>query len=186
MEIFLKLSVGASLLGSEMAEAAEGGGFGFNFNLLETNLVNLSIVIALLIYFGRGFLGKILGDRRSAIEAAIQEAEQRKKDASIALADQQQKLAQAQAEADKIRTSADEAAKTARVEILAKSEQDIQRMREAAAQDLSTEQERVIAELRQRVAALALQKVESELPSRLNDDMQQRLVDRSIAMLGDN
>jgi len=186
MEIFLKLSVGASLLGSEVAEAAEGGGFGLNFDILETNLINLSIVIALLIYFGRGFLGKILGDRRSAIETAIKEAEQRKKDASIALADQQQKLAQAQSEAEKIRASADDAAKAARAEILAKSEQDLQRMREAAAQDLTTEQERVIAELRQRVAALALQKVESELPGRLNDEVQQRLVDRSIAMLGDN
>lgn len=184
MEIFLKLAMGASLLGAEAAEAAEEGGFGLNFDILETNLVNLAIVLGIVVYFGRGFLGKILGDRRSAIETAIRAAEARKKEAAAALADQQQKLAQAQAEAAKIRGSADDAAKVARDEILAKAEQDIQRMREVAAQDLSTEQERVIRELRQRVVALALQRVESELPSRLDDSTQQQLINRSIATLG--
>lgn len=184
MGIFLKLAMGASLLGSEVAEAAEGGGWGLNFNILETNLVNLLVVYAVLFYFGRGFLGKILGDRKTAIATAIQEAEKRKKDAAAALAEEQQKLAQAQTEAAKIRASADEAAKAARADIMAKAEQDIARMRETAAQDLNTEQERVLAELRQRVVALALQRVESELPSRLNDDNQRQLIDRSIAMLG--
>jgi F-type H+-transporting ATPase subunit b len=56
-------------------------------------------------------------------------------------------------------------------------------MREAATQDLNADQAKVINELRQRVAALAMQRVESELPSRLNDSVQQQLIDRSIAML---
>jgi len=184
MEIFLKLATGANLIIAEVAETAHEGGFGLNFDILETNLINLTIVIVLLVYFGRGFLGKILTERRAAIETAIKEAEQRKKEAAVALAEQQQKLAQAQVEAEKIKASAQEAAKVARDEILAKAEQDIQRMREVAAQDLSTEQERVIAELRQRVASLALKRVEAELPARLNDSVQQQLVDRSIAMLG--
>ncbi len=183
MEILLKLAIGASLLGTEAAESAEAGGFGLNFDILETNLINLAIVIAVLVYFGRGFLSKTLGDRRAAIEVAIKDAEKRKKDAAIALADQQQKLAQAQTEAAKIRASAQEAATAAKADILAKAEQDIQRMRETASQDINTEQSRVINELRQRVAALAIQRVEAELPSRLNDSVQQQLIDRSIAML---
>lgn len=56
-------------------------------------------------------------------------------------------------------------------------------MREAAEQELSSDQERVLAELRRRVAELALQRAEGELPARLNDDVQQRLVDRSISMI---
>jgi F-type H+-transporting ATPase subunit b len=182
MGIFLKLAMGASLLGSEVAEA--GGGWGLNFDILETNLVNLVIVYAILFYFGRGFLGKTLGNRQSTIKTAIVEAEQRKQKAAAALAEAQQKLAQAQAEAAKIRTSAEEAAKVASAEILAKAEQDMQRMREAAAQELSSDQERVLADLRRRVAELALQRAEGELPARLNDDVQRRIVDRSISMLG--
>ena len=38
-----------------------------NFNPLETNLVNLVIVISLLVWFLRGFLGGILERRRAAI-----------------------------------------------------------------------------------------------------------------------
>ena len=183
MDIFLRLATGASFLASEMAEA-EVGGFGLNFDILETNLINLSIAIALVVYFGRNLLGKILGDRRDAIETAIKEAEARKKAASAGLADQQQKLAQAQEEAAKIRASAQDAANKSREAILVKAEQDVQRMREAAVQDLNTEQERVINEVRQRIAALALQKAEGDLPGQLNDGVQQRLVDRSIALLG--
>ncbi|KAM3093158.1 F0F1 ATP synthase subunit B [Phormidesmis sp. 146-35] len=183
MEIFWQLATGATLLGAEVAEAAEKGGFGLNADILETNLINLSIVIALVVYFGKGFLGKILGERRSAIETAIKEAEQRKQSAASALAEQQQKLAQAQGEAAKIRASAEDGAKAARESILAKAEQDIQRMRETAAQEMGSDQERVINELRQRIAVLAMQRAEGELPGRLNDDVQQRLVNSSIAQL---
>jgi F-type H+-transporting ATPase subunit b len=181
MEIFWQLATGAALLGTEVAE--EGGGFGLNFDILETNLINLSIVIAVVVYFGKGFLSNILGERRSAIETAIKEAEQRKQTAASALAEQQQKLAQAKNEAAKIRASAEDSAKAARDSILVKAEQDIQRMRETAAQEMGSDQERVINELRQRIAIMAMQRAENEIPSRLNDDVQQRLVNSSIAQL---
>lgn len=165
-------------------ESAEERGFGINADILETNLVNLLIVVGLLVYFGRGFLGKILSDRRSVIETAIKEAEERKQQAAAALAAGQQKLAQAQQEAARIRAAAEERANTTKMAILEQSERDIQRLRESVTQDVDAERARAIAELRQRVTALALQKVESELPSHLNEDVQRGIVDRSIAMLG--
>jgi len=166
-----------------VSEVPEGG-VGLNFDLLETNLINLVIIIGVLVYFGRGVLGKSLSDRRTQIETAIQEAEARKQSAAAALADQQQKLAQAQTEAARLRAAAEESAKAAKEAVLAQSEQDIQRMREAAVQDLNTQQERIFNELRQRTAALALEQVESRLRSGLGYEAQQQLIDRSIAMLG--
>jgi F-type H+-transporting ATPase subunit b len=182
MGIFLQFASGASLLATEAA--AEGAGFGLNFDIFEANLINLSIVLAVLVYFGRGFLTSLLGDRSAAIAAAIQEAETRKQQAAAALAEQQQKLAQAQAEAAKLRTEAEVAAQSASAAILAKAEDDVRRMRETAAQELGNEQDRIINELRQRIAAMAAQRAESELPGRLNNDVQQRLIDRSISLLG--
>lgn len=182
METVLLLAVEAA---AEFSEAAEGGGFGLNSDILETNLINLLIILGVLVYFGRGFLGKTLGDRREQIESAIVDAEKRKKEAAAALADQQQKLAQAQSEANRIRAAAEESAKTAREAILAQAEQDIERMRATAAQDLNSQQERIIRELRQRVVTLAMQQVEERLRSGLNPDAQQQLIDRSVAMLGD-
>lgn len=163
---------------------AEAHGFGINFDILETNLINLAIIIGVLIYFGRGFLGKTLSERRANIESSIKDAEERKQKAAAALAEQQQKLAQAKTEATRIRAEAEERAKVAREAILVQSQQDIERMKAAAAQDLNSQQERVVAELRQRIAELALQKVESQLRSGLPDETQQHLIDRSIATIG--
>jgi F-type H+-transporting ATPase subunit b len=165
-------------------EAAEESGFGLNLNILDTNLINLAIVIGILVYFGRNFLGTALSERKLQIEAAIKEAEQRKQQAASALAEQQQKLAQAQAEAVRIRAEAEERAKAARAAILAQAEEDVQRMRVAATQDLTAQQERVMSELRQRIAAMAVQRVEEQLRSQLNEGTQQQLIDRSIAMVG--
>jgi F-type H+-transporting ATPase subunit b len=177
-----------SLLATAAAEvAAEGhseGGFGLHFDLLETNLVNLSILIGVLFYFGRKFLGNTLSERRSNIEQAIQDAQNRQKEAAAALADAQQKLAKAQGEAEGIRATAEENAEAARVAILEAAAKDVERMKETAVQDLNSERDRAIRELRQRVAALAMQRAESQLRDHLDDSAQQQLIDRSIALLG--
>lgn len=166
------------------AETAAESGFGLNANLLQTNLINLAIVISILVYFGRNLLGKALTERRSEIEVAIKEVEQRKQQAAAALADEQQKLAQAQTEAAKIRAAAVERADVVKAEVLAQAQEDIQRLKAAAAQDLSSQQEKVMSELRQRIAVLAIQQAETQLKSSLTNETQHQLVDRSIATIG--
>lgn len=174
----------ALLIDGFLAEAIEESSFGINFDILETNLINLAIVIGILFYFGRKLLGNILGERRSRLETAIREAEQRKQEAMSALAEQQQKLAQAQAEAKRILETAEKNAETARAEVLAQSEKDLERLRASAAQDLTSQQERIVSELRRQVAALALDKVESQLSDHLDDSVQQQLISHSIGRLG--
>ncbi|MGB3311957.1 MAG: F0F1 ATP synthase subunit B [Nodosilinea sp.] len=163
--------------------AAETGGFGVDFDILETNLINLVIIIGVLYYFGGKFLGKTLSTRQSAIKTDIVEAEQRKKEAAAALAEQQQKLAQAKEEAKRILAEAHTTAERSRDEILKQSHIDVERMRANAAQDLTSQEARVMRELQQRIAALAIERSEAALPGRLNDDLQRRLVDSSIASL---
>ena len=184
MGTFLLLMAQASAVGGELAEAAGEGGFGLNTNILQTNLINLAIIISVLVIFGRKVLGSTLKERRIRIETAIKSAEQRLKEAQGALADQQQKLAQAQAEAEKIKQAAAENANKAREAILAQAGTDIERMKETAVADLNSEREKAIAQLRQRVIAMALQKVESELQTGIADDAQHTLLDRGIALLG--
>ena len=66
-----------------------------NFNPLETNLINLVIVIAALVWFLRGFLGGILESRRNAILQDLQDAENRLKTATTELTKAQAELAEA-------------------------------------------------------------------------------------------
>jgi F-type H+-transporting ATPase subunit b len=182
METHVQLASTVSLWIANVPE----GGFGLNLNLLETNLINLAIIFFVLFYFGRKTLGGMLAERRSAIAAEIEDAETRKRQAAAALAEQQQKLAQAKTEAQKIIEDSKQKAQAARDAILAEAEADIVKMRAAAAQDLDAQQEKVLRELRQQVAAMAIQSVESRLKSELDEDAKRNLVDRSIAMLGGN
>ncbi len=169
---------------SELAESAAEGGFGLNIDIFETNLINLAILIGILFYFGRKVLTNILSERQSNIATAIQEAEGRLKEAKVALGKAQEQLTQSQAEAQRIRKAAEENAQKAKAALLAKAAQDVERLKQTAAADLNSETERAIAQLRQRVVAQALEKVESELKGGIADDAQQSLIDRSIAQLG--
>lgn len=180
MGTFWLLATAAEAVETEL----EHGGFGLNFDIFETNIINLAIIIGVLFYFGRGFLGNVLSERRNRIETAIKEAEQKLQEAAMALSEGQQKLTQAQAEAERIRAAANERAKAAKEAVLAQAQKDVERLRADSAKDLETEKERVVNELRARVAALALQRVESQLKERLDDNAQGQLIDRSIAMLG--
>lgn len=173
------------ILATEASEAAESG-FGLNLDILNTNLLNLAILVGVLIYFGGNSLGKILSERREKIAQEIQEAETRASNAAKALAQEQEKLAQSKAEAQRIVAAASERAETAKLAIAAQAEKDIERLKETAAKDLSTEQEKVIAQLRQRVAALALEQVEVQLRNTLDESAQQQLINKTIASLGGN
>jgi F-type H+-transporting ATPase subunit b len=172
------------MIGINLILATHEAGFGINTNIFEANLINLLILVGVLFFFGKKLITNILTERRSRIEEEITEAETRQANAAKALVEQQQKLDQAKAEAERIRKSASERAEVIKQELLAKGEEEIARMKEAAGKDLDSEQEKVIAQLRQRVAVLALEKVESQLGDLLDDKAQQKLIDRSIANLG--
>lgn len=184
MGSFLWSVTEASTFLADVAETGEESGFGLNFDILETNLINLVIIIGVLFYFGRKVVGKTLSDRRARIETEIVAAEKRAKDAAAALQKQQQNLASAQAEAERIRQNAITSAQKARENILSQVATDIQRLQQTASQDLNSERERAIASLRSSVVAMALEKVESQLQTGVDEATQQKLIDRSIALLG--
>ncbi|MEA5620933.1 F0F1 ATP synthase subunit B [Cronbergia sp. UHCC 0137] len=186
MGTFLLLMAEASTVAGELAEGAGEGGFSLNTNILDANLINLAIIITVLFVFGRKVVGNTLQTRRENIETAIKSAEQRAKDAADKLKQAQTNLEQASAEAERIKKAAQDNAQAAKEAILAQAAVDIERMQEAGAADLSAELDRAIAQLRQKVVAQALQKVEAQLKSGIADDAQQVLIERSIAQLGGN
>jgi F-type H+-transporting ATPase subunit b len=168
---------------SYLATASEGG-FHLNFDILETNIINLAIIIGVLYVYGSKFIGNTLETRKSKIVADLDDAESRAKAAQEALTKAQKDLEQAQAQAVKIREDAKVAAEKTKQDILAKGREEVEKLKASAVKELNTEQAKVIAELKRRVAELALAKVEAQLRSDLDDSAQAKLVDRSIAQLG--
>ncbi|HAN46382.1 MAG TPA: F0F1 ATP synthase subunit B [Cyanobacteria bacterium UBA8156] len=172
-----------TVLASDLAGETGERGFGLNPDLFETNLVNIVIILGVLIYAGRGLVGKILQQRRQAIETAIADAETRKQGAMGALAEQQQRLAQTQVECERLLAQATEDAKRAREEILADVDRDIARLREAAEREIASEQRRVGEQLRRQAVEQALVQVAARLAQGVSPEAQHQLLNRSIAAL---
>lgn len=168
------------LLATEVAEA----GLRFNGDLLQTNLINIVIVLGLLIYFGRGFLTRLLTDRRQTIETTLKDAEQRQSDAAARLQEAQSKLARAQETATQIRQEGEQAAEQLRASLLQQAEADLARLEESLAASLRAEAGRTTSQIQQQVAALALAQVEVQLRQRLTPDLQRQFTDRALARLG--
>ncbi len=163
---------------------AHQGGFGLNLNLFETNLINLIIVIGVLVWFLRGFLGGILERRRQGILAELADAEQRLQAGSTALTQAQQDLAAAQQKAEKIRLDGQARAEAVRSDSQQRTLEEMARLKEDASADLKAEASRVTALLRREAARQAIEQALATLPGRLDGDAQARLIDQSIQKLG--
>jgi F-type H+-transporting ATPase subunit b len=163
---------------------ASEGGFGLNLNLFDTNIINLAIVIAGLVWFLRGFLGGILERRRTAILAEISDAEDRLAQATEALTKVQQGLAEAQARAEKIRADGKARSEAIRIESEKRTVEEMARLKLESSGELDAEASRVSEQLRRQAAQLAIEQALAALPGKLDAEAQARLIDQSIQSLG--
>ena len=154
-----------------------------NFNPLETNLDNLAIVIGVLVWFLRGFLGGILERRRAAILQDLKDAESRLKTATEELTKAQAELAAAEQKADRIRLDGQSRAASIRAEGEQRTISVMAAIKAGADADADAEAARIKDTLRREAALAAIDKVLSDLPSRLDDQAQARLIDSTITNL---
>ena len=154
-----------------------------NFNLFETNLINLVIVIGVLVWFLRGFLGGILERRRSAILQDLQDAESRLKRATEELEKAQTELAAAQQKAERIKTDGKARAAAIREDGEKRTISVMAAIKAGADADADAEAARIKDTLRREAALAAIDKVLSDLPGRLDEQAQSRLIDSSITNL---
>ena len=164
---------------------AHEGGFGINLNPLETNLINLVIVIGVLGWFLKGFLGGMLERRRQSILQDLEDAETRLKTATAELSKAQADLAAAQQKADQIRADGKARAAAIRADGEKRTIEAMAALKEDALADLNAEGARLTEELRRKAALAAIDKVMADLPGRLDEQTQSRLIDASISNLED-
>nr|YP_010537322.1 ATP synthase CF0 subunit I [Hemiaulus sinensis]UYC31109.1 ATP synthase CF0 subunit I [Hemiaulus sinensis] len=74
---------------------AESDGIGLNLDILETGLINILALVAILVYTGKDFLGSILEERKTTIVQSVQDAEDRLNEANRRLTEAQKQLSQA-------------------------------------------------------------------------------------------
>ena len=154
-----------------------------NLNPLETNLVNLVIVIGLLFWFLRGFLGGILERRRAAILQDLQDAESRLKTATENLSQAQSELAAAQQKAEKIRADGQARAAGIRAEGEKRTISAMVAVKAGADADAEADAARIKDSLRREAALAAIDNVLAQLPGRLDASAQAKLIDSTIKNL---
>lgn len=167
-----------------LATEEASSGFGFNFDLLGSNVINLAILVGFLVVYGGKVLGNILTERRTKIAEEVQEAEAQVSQSATTLVAAKEELTQAKAKADQIRAEAEATAKRVSAEILAQGDREIERMKATAMQELDSERAKAMTELRQRIAVLAIEKAEEQLKATLNEERQGRLISRAVGQLG--
>jgi F-type H+-transporting ATPase subunit b len=161
-----------------------GEGFGINTNLLETNVLNLAVVVGALVYFGGDILKSILANRKELIVKSLTDAEERFQEATAKLEAAKEQLSIAKTKAEEIRAQGLSTASQGRTNLLARAEEDMKRLEDTKEVSLRFEEEKAVQEVSERVRELALQQAVQTVKKRLDTNLQRRVIDLNIALLG--
>ena len=161
-------------------------GFGLNFDLFETNILNWAVVVFGLYKFLPGFLGKMLQKRREGILLELKDAEDRLLNATQALEKAKKDLSLAEEKASQIKADSLKRSESIRMESEKKAIEEMARIKQSAISDESSEASRAISQLRKEAVELAIKKALDSLPNRLDKSKQENLVTQSINNIEEN
>ena len=74
---------------------AENKGISLNSDILETGVINIALLVGILVYTGKDFLGSLLEERKTIIVKSVQDAEDRLNEAQNRLSEAKKQLNQA-------------------------------------------------------------------------------------------
>jgi len=153
--------------------------------IFEANLINLIILDGGLFYLLSGTLSDSLSERQEKIVGAIQESEERLKEATARLTESETQLAQAQMVIESIGKDAQTTAQQVKSAILTDGKAEIERLTSAAKAQIGTIEARVRKQISDYVVTLALQRITLQLEGKLSKSVQQQIIDRNISKLVD-
>jgi F-type H+-transporting ATPase subunit b len=166
-----------SLTNLDLAES-----FGFNTNILETNVINLMVVIGVLVYFGKGVLTTILNNRKETILSTIRDAEERYQEALDKLNQARTQLEQAKAKAEEIRVNGILQMERDKQELMKAADEDSKRLEETKNLTIRFAEQQAIVHLRQQVSRLTVKRAMEIINSRLTLDLHVRMIDYHIGL----
>jgi F-type H+-transporting ATPase subunit b len=142
-------------------------GFGLNTNLFETNLLNLSVVIAIVVTVVGDAFSEILAQRQKRVMSALQDADRKSQDAQKRWEDAEKSIKAARLRAQDIRRQAIQAVEQENRKAKEQLEIDLQRLRERGEQAIKLEYRRTVQIINKKVVTLALITAESTLRTTL-------------------
>lgn len=160
------------------------GSFGLNFDIIETNILNLGVVIGVVIYLGGDVLTSLLNDRKQKILGTLKSADERFLEAQQKLEEAKQKVQTAQTKAIEIREQGNKTAIQAAKTLFERTEDEIRRLEEGKQATLRFEEEKAMSQVRQQVVTLSIDRAFNQLRTKMDASIQRRLIDTNINLLG--
>lgn len=150
---------------------------GLNLGYLLVQILNFALVFIVLRAFVFKPIMGLLDKRRKSIAQGLQDAQVAAEARANAEKDAQEILTKAQAEANQNIREATERAEVVSKEIMAQAESDAAKAREAALADAGLERDRMLADVRGQVAALAMAATHKLIGDALDEKRQRALID---------
>nr|QGA84675.1 ATP synthase CF0 subunit I [Newtonia hildebrandtii] len=160
------------------------GSFGFNTDILATNPINLSVVLGVLIFFGKGVLSDLLDNRKQRILKTIRNSEELREGAIEQLEKARDRLRKVEMEADRFRVNGYSEIEREKWNLINSIYTTLEQLENYKNETIRFEQQRVINQVRQRVFQQALQGALGTLNSCLNNELHLRTISANIGMFG--
>nr|YP_010168221.1 ATP synthase CF0 B subunit subunit I [Cyrtanthus mackenii]QRZ01500.1 ATP synthase CF0 B subunit subunit I [Cyrtanthus mackenii] len=160
------------------------GSFGFNTDILATNPINLSVVLGVLIFFGKGVLNDLLDNRKQRILSTIRNSEELRRGAVEQLERARARLRKVEMGADEYRMNGYSEIEREKVNLINATSYSLEQLENYKNETLHFEQQRAINQVRQQVFQQALQGALGTLNSCLNSELHFRTISANIGILG--
>nr|YP_010170590.1 ATP synthase CF0 B subunit [Caragana stenophylla]QRZ60572.1 ATP synthase CF0 B subunit [Caragana stenophylla] len=168
------------------------GSFGFDTDILATNLINLSVVLGVLIFFGKGVcasclfqrLSDLLDNRKQRILRTIRNSEELREGAVEQLEKARARLRKVETEADRFRVNGYSEIERERLNLINSIYTTLEQLENYKNETIQFEQQRAIHQVQQRVLQQALEGALGTLNNCLNNELHLRTIGANIGMFG--
>jgi F-type H+-transporting ATPase subunit b len=137
---------------------AKHEGIGLNLDILETGLLNIITLVAILFFTGRDFLGSLLEERKTTIVKSVQDAEDRLTEAQKRLDEAQKQLNQANLVISEIRSETVSTKKILLESDAFEAKKELKIRFERALATFRSKERQIFLEIKQQIISLVLKR----------------------------
>ncbi|VAH38494.1 unnamed protein product [Triticum turgidum subsp. durum] len=167
-----------------LAHWPSAGSFGLNTDILATNLINLTVVVGVLIFFGKGVLKDLLDNRKQRILSTIRNSEELRRGTIEQLEKARIRLQKVELEADEYRMNGYSEIEREKANLINATSISLEQLEKSKNETLYFEKQRAMNQVRQRVFQQAVQGALGTLNSCLNTESHFRTIRANIGILG--
>nr|YP_010122617.1 ATP synthase CF0 B subunit [Acer circinatum]QRF94354.1 ATP synthase CF0 B subunit [Acer circinatum] len=160
------------------------GSFGFNTDILATNPINLSVVLGVLIFFGKGVrascLSDLLDNRKRKILNTIRNSEELQGGAIQRLEKARARLRKVEREADQFRVNGYSEIEREKLNLIKSTYKTLEELENYKNETIRFDHQRAVQQVRQQVFQQVLKGARGSLNSSLNKELHLRTISENI------